>query len=161
MQVILPLYLTIILQILGLCYLLRWLGLFTLRQAISGLAHGGQVRSDLSTIDPEEDPAECAVLKSGFEKLYGVLLGLRHEFVKYNAVMEMMEHPCESSYPRYLLRQAPGHTNVCESTPGMVRMGLIGKCPQRIFFHDKQKAARAYGRLMKLYGQPNSSSSRI
>lgn len=62
----------------------------TLRQAGNGLAHGGQVISNLSIIDSKNDPAECAVLKSGFERLYAVSPTLRHEFVKYTAVTNIM-----------------------------------------------------------------------
>ena len=42
--------------------------------------HGGQIASDLSTIDLEEDPAEYVMLWAGFENLYVVSLSLRFEF---------------------------------------------------------------------------------
>ena len=49
-------------------------------QARNGLVHGGQIGSDLSTIDLEEDPAEYVMLWAGFENLYVVSLSLRFEF---------------------------------------------------------------------------------
>ena len=60
-----------------------------LRQARNGLAHGGHVLTDLNAISTENDPAELAKLKEGFENLYNLSFDDRRSFTKYHAVVNL------------------------------------------------------------------------
>ena len=60
-------------------------------------AHGGQVKTDIATIQSEPDPAEKQLLTRGFEMGYRVPLSLQKEFLKYNAIVNLMNVHCNSS----------------------------------------------------------------
>ena len=129
-----------------------------LRQARNGLAHGGQMISDLSTIDLEEDPAECAVLKSGFEKLYAVLLCLRNEFVKYKAVIDLMDIHANL----LTLDVFSGKSQDMQTCASLLKEWSewvsLGSVFDKYPFTANRTAATTYGRLMKLYGHVNPAS---
>ena len=59
------------------------------RQSRNGLAHGGHVLTDLSAISNENDTAEHAKLKEGFENLYHLSLDDRRSFANYHAVINI------------------------------------------------------------------------
>lgn len=60
-----------------------------LRQARNGLVYGGRILTDLNTIANENDPAEHAKLKQGFEHLYHLNFDDRRSFADFNAVVNI------------------------------------------------------------------------
>lgn len=57
-------------------------------------AHGGQLKTDTATIHSEPDPAERQLLRKRFELGYGVPRSLEREFLKYHAVINLMNILC-------------------------------------------------------------------
>lgn len=60
-----------------------------LRQARNGLVYGGRILTDLNTIANENDPAEHAKLKQGFEHLCHLNFDDRRSFADFNAVVNI------------------------------------------------------------------------
>ena len=63
-------------------------------QSRNVFAHGGHLKTDIATIQSEPDPAEKQLLMRGFEMGYGVPLSLQKEFLKYNAIVKLMNLHC-------------------------------------------------------------------
>lgn len=57
-------------------------------------AHGGQARTDIAIIQCESDPAQKKLLSKGFDLGYGLPLSLQTDFLKYKAVINLMNISC-------------------------------------------------------------------
>lgn len=124
------------------------------------MAHGDQVISDLSTIDLEDDPAECAVLKAGFENLYAVSLCLRHEFLQYKALMDLMNIHGNLTALEVFSGKSQDIQTCAILLQKWIEWVAFGSVLTTYPFITDQAAVVSYGSLMKLCGYGNPPSSR-
>ena len=59
-------------------------------------------------IESEGDPVECVLLTRGFKVVFIFLLSLKQEFLKYNAVLNLMNIHCNLSTLDNLISETNG-----------------------------------------------------
>ena len=121
-------------------------------QARNGFAHGGQVKTDIATIESEGDPAECLLLTRGFEVGYIVPLSLKQEFLKYNAVLNLMNIYCNLSTLDNLISKTNDRKEASNLLKGWIKWEDRGSDLNTYPLTTDRSSMLGYNRLLRNYG---------
>lgn len=116
------------------------------------LAHGGQVKTDIATIESESDPAERLLLTRGFEVGYIVPLSLKQEFLKYNAVLNLMNIYCNLSTLDNLISKTNDRKEAFNLLKGWIKWKDRGSDLNTYPFTTDRLSMLGYNRLLRNYG---------
>lgn len=121
-------------------------------QARNGFAHGGQVKTDIATIESESDPAERLLLTRGFEVGYIVPLSLKQEFLKYNAVLNLMNIYCNLSTLDNLISKTNDRKEASNLLKGWIKWEDRGSDLNTYPLTTDRSSMLGYNRLLRNYG---------
>lgn len=121
-------------------------------QARNGFAHGGQVKTDIATIESEGDPAERLLLTKGFEVGYIVPLSVKQEFLRYNAVLNLMNIHCNLSTLDNLISKTNDRKEAFNLLKGWIKWKDRGSDLNTYPFTTDRLSMLGYNRLLRNYG---------
>ena len=121
-------------------------------QSRNVFAHRGQVKTDIATIHSEPDPAEQQLLTRGLDMGYGVPLSLQTEFLKYNAVINLMNVYCNLKTLDTMIGKSKDRTETQKLLDQWKAWVGEGSNLETYPFTTNKESILLYNRLIKNYG---------